>query len=218
MKTIALILCLLSSSAYAKEAGGAREASSFALLLGQGSLNDGGKKNDGVEPKGTTFKGVWGQRSKYFETGLMVRYGKLTDAFKFENTKGQIVHNNIALGGQAGFWAFSWLQVHVGYAYNGITESIEGDYTVQQEDRIKEDYRLNGKPTYGAYFGGDLVIAQTKDFQFFMNYDYYHLNKLKAHYWEGMVGARIYTGPSKVGKGNFFVKMFKELLMPSDNQ
>ncbi len=216
MKMIILVLGLLSTSAFSKDAGGGREASSWALMVGQGTLNDGGKKSEGFTPSGTTFKGIWGHRSKYFESGLMVRYGKLTDEFKFENTKGKIVHNNIALGGQAGFWAFSWLKAHVGYAYNGITESVEGDYTVQQELDIRDQYELNGKPTYGIYFGGDLILAQSKDFQFFLNYDYYHLNKLKAHYWEGMVGARIYTGPSKVGKGNFFVKLFQELLMPSE--
>jgi len=185
-------------------------------MYGLSSLNDGKKQAKDLNPTGNSFKGTWAFRDKYFEGGLMVRYSTLSDDVEFEDIKGDFTRKDLTLGAQIGFWAFSWFKLHGGYAYHGINEKIDGDYTAQQDEDIAEQFGLVDKPVFGVYGGADLVLFRTNRFQFFANYDYYYLNSLKAHDWEGMVGIRLYLAPSNVGKGNFFIQMFKDLLAPKD--
>lgn len=209
MKILAYFLVLVTTSALAAPA---KEATGWSFLIGRGELNSGRKQAEDLNPAGTTFKGSWSHRTKFVEPGLMVRYGKFTDDFTFEGTDGEFKQTDLTLGAQVGFWAFSWLKVNAGYAYHIATEKVTGDFTTSQQTDITETYQISEESTYGIYGGADLVIVQSQSVQFFANYDYYHLNGTGAHQWEAMLGARFYvSGKSSVGKGNFFVKFFREL-------
>lgn len=213
-----LFLCALvlsvSNFAWSNSKAQLKDATSWSLLYGRASLKDGTKHAEDLSPTGNSFKGIWGHRSNYFEVGFMVRYAKLTEDLKFETVPGEFSHKDLTLGIQGGFWAFSWLQLHLGYAYHGITEKVTGEFTEQQDEDLSELYGLVDSTVFGVYGGADLVLLRNERFQFFVNYDYYYLNSLNAHDWEAMVGLRIYLKPSNVGKGNFFVKLFTDLLGP----
>lgn len=215
MSKLLLSLVLLFSSSLALSSQ-FKEASGWALMGGYGSLNDGFKKAEELEPTGTTFKGAWTHRTKYFDKGLMVRYGKFTDELTYDDIKADFSHSDLTLGLMGSFWLFSWFNIHGGYAYHTISERISGGFTADQQTEVEEEYNINRTSVFGLYGGADLVLYQNKSFQFFLNYDYYHLNGLKAHQWEAMAGIRIYTAASNVGKGNFFVKFFREIFKPKD--
>jgi hypothetical protein len=141
----------------------------------------------------------------------------MSDDITFENVDGELKSNDLTFAFNGGFWPFSWLKLHGGYAFHLIKEKVTGDYTDSQNTDIEEEYRLNSDNVYGIYGGADLVLYQTKSFQFFANYDYYYLNGKNAHQWEAMAGMRFYlSGKSSVGKGNFFVKMFSKLFNPDE--
>lgn len=216
MKKIFLLLSLMSASVWAKDANPYKDASSWSIMFGRNSLSDGKKQAEDLNPTGNSFKGAWAHRTKYLEAGVMIRYSKLTDDLEFEDIKGDFTRSDLTLGAQAGFWAFSWLKAHVGYAYHSINEKVHGNFSSSQNEDMIDTYRIVSSPTYGIFAGGDLVLIKNKTFQFFLNYDYYHLNGLRSHDWEAMAGIRIYLGPSKVGKGNFFIKLFRDLLAPKD--
>lgn len=209
MKIIFALLVIVTSSALAAPP---KEATGWSFLVGRGELNSGRKHAEGVDPSGTTFKGSWSHRSKYFEPGLMVRHGKFTDDLTFAGTTGEFTQTDLTLGAQVGFWAFSWLKLNGGYAYHIAKEKVSGEFTTSQQETIKETYKISEDSTYGLYGGADLVLIKSDKFQFFLNYDYYHLNGVRAHQWEAMAGFRFYiSGKSSVGKGNYFVKIFTEL-------
>jgi hypothetical protein len=212
-----ILLFLLSSTAVLAKSDNFKEASGWSFSAGRGTLVDGKKKTSDLEPSGTTFKGSWTHRTKYFDTGLMARYGKFTDEVTYNNIQGDFSHGDLTLGFMASFWAFSWFNVHGGYTFHRISEKVRGNYTDQEETEIQKKYNLIDQGVYGLYGGADLVLLQSKSFQFFVNYDYYHLNGFKAHQWEAMAGFKFYLAPSKVGKGNFFVKMFTEMFAPKNN-
>lgn len=215
MSKLLLSLILLCSSSFALGSQ-FKEASGWALMGGYGNLNDGFKKAEALEPTGTTFKGAWTHRTKYFDKGLMVRHGKFTDELTYEDIKADFSHSDLTLGVMGSFWLFSWFNVHGGYAYHTISERVSGDFTDNEQTEVEEKYNINRTSVFGLYGGADLVLFQTKSFQLFLNYDYYHLNGLRAHQWEAMAGFRFYTSSSNVGKGNFFVKFFREIFKPKD--
>ena len=212
MKSLTLFLALTLSS-FAALADSSKDSTGWALLAGQSTLIDGRKMAEDTKPVGTSFKGTWASRSKYFETGFILRYATMKDDITFENVDGELKTNDVTVGIHGGFWPFSWIKVHGGYAVHFMRESVSGDFTATQKSDLEEEYRLHTNQVFGLFGGADLVLYQTKSFQFFTNYDFYYLNGSNAHQWEAMAGVRFYlSGKSSVGKGNFFVKMFRDLL------
>jgi len=215
MKTAILIALTFITSSYASS--NSKESTAWTLFYGRGTHVDGRKKAEDITPTGNAFKGTWSSRTKYFESGFLVRYANLTDEFTYQSTDGVLKNTDLTLALHGGFWPFSFLKLHGGYAFHRINESIDGDFTDTQRTTMETKYRLINRDIYGLMGGADLILLQSKSFQFFANYDFYYLNGSNAHQWEAMAGIRLYlSGGTKVGKGNFFVKLFNDMFMPKD--
>lgn len=210
MRILILIFLLMSTSSFA--ARGKKENTSWSFLFGQGEYVEGRKKTNDIAPDGAVYKLIYGSRKNYWEFGASFRYAHLSDEIKIGAKDGELSHNDMAVGLQAGFWAFSWLQLHVGYAKHYSYEDLSGDFTDQEKETFKETYNVSNKNTAGLYTGVDLVLLQSNSVQFFLNYDYYHINSQKAREWEAMAGLRFYVTPSKSeSKTNWFKKMFDSM-------
>jgi hypothetical protein len=206
---IILLLFLSHQNTHAQK-GFNKEMTAWSFLYGYGRMDQDIKEDQDLTPTGSTYKFSYGKREKYFDYSIMFRYGTLNDDFSFSNIDGEILHNNFSVGGQLGFWLFSWLNIHVGYARHAISESIKGSFTEPQKDSIREKYKISSEPTSGLYAGGDLVLVKTERFQLFTNYDYYHLNGREGHVWEAMMGLRFYFNSTRSSpKSNWLGEMFK---------
>ncbi len=204
--TIALILFTNSTWAQAK-----KDTLSLSLLYG---ITE--NKNDkGYTPKGSSYRFLIGNRSGNSEFNLNFRYAKKTDEFTYSGTGGEISNTGISGGIQVGYWFFNRVNLHIGFAKHITTETLSGNFTTIQKSTLQTTYKIQDRDTFGFYGGSDIALLNFNSFQLFGNYEYYHLNGWSSTEWEAMVGMRFYFSGSKMGEGNFFVKIFKNLFEAS---
>ena len=184
-------------------------SSSWALLYGYSqNINTQGHK-----PIGPSYKLLFGNRwENNVEINFFGRYASQKANINFSSTEGNINRTDLTGGIHFGYWLFSALNLHAGYAIHKNTSKVAGSYSNTQISTIKTNYNLSDLSVKGLLGGADLVLLQGSTFQLFTNYEYYHLNHSSAHDWEAMVGIRFYPGPSKGStgsSGSFFSKFFE---------
>lgn len=213
MKHLLIFFIFCTSLAHAGE--------SLALLYGYGSLADGDKQSENVEPTGPAYKLLLGVRgNKIFELSFLLRYADLSDKTTFQGVDADLSHKQVSYGLQLGAWVFPWLQPHVGYARHVYEEDMTGQFSIPQHQQINITYNLKAKTTSGLYGGVDFGIISSKYVQLFANYDYYHFNGENDHTWEVMAGIRFFLGGSTPKNtkssdpfsGSFFNSIFNSLL------
>lgn len=216
MKKLFLLLTLMTFSLNALAAGTAsKNRLSWSLLYGYS------KNNNELDyaPAGAAYKFMFGGRLTNFDMHIFLRYLDSEGDVTYQNTQGTITHNNLTAGAQVGFWPLSFLNLHFGYAEHSISEKLEGSFITAQRTAITSQYKVDDRKTGGLFYGGDLVILQTTNFQLFANYDNYRLNGLSANEWEVLGGLRFYydaSGSNSGGEGNWFTKMFTKMFKPAN--
>ncbi|MDO9181497.1 MAG: hypothetical protein Q7U04_03770 [Bacteriovorax sp.] len=206
---IIIILIFTPFSLFAANGGRASiNSSSWSLLYGY-SQN---VNNLNYKPAGASYKFQFGTRwDSNVEINFFGRYTSQKDNISFSNIDGSITRADQTAGIHFGYWLFSVFNLHAGYALHNNSHKIAGAYSSTQSTTIKSNYNLGELNTKGLLAGADLVLLQSTSFQLFTNYEYYHLNHLKSHDWEAMVGIRFYPGPSKnsSSSSSFFNKFFE---------
>lgn len=202
-----VLVCLSSTTALAAPAAKNRLAWSF--LYGQGS----NKNEFDYTPTGPAYKIMFGARMTNFDINLQLRYVKMSDDITYAGTDGNIKNRNVAAGIHFGYWVFSFLNLHVGYAKHMINQDLSGSYTTKQVTELNTKYGIEEKDTGGLYTGVDLVLLQSNSFQFFVNGDYYRLNQMEAHDWEVLGGFRFYFDATSSGE-SLFTKIFQKIFSP----
>jgi hypothetical protein len=191
-------------------------SSSGALLYGYSRFNDADKDAQNTIPRGQSFKALVGNRTEILEIDLMLRHSSLAEDLTFAGKSGELDQQNTSVGAQLGIWLLPWIQPHVGYAFHWRREKVNGDFSVSEQETLKQDYGLRDKTAAGLYGGADLVLVKFHAGHLFANYDYYHFNMQAAHQWEMMLGLRFYTdAPEKASKsepsvfGNLIKALFR---------
>lgn len=206
---ISLVLLCTSFSLYA--ASGSRtpiNSSSWSLLFGH-SQNE---NDHNYRPVGQSYKVVFGYRfPSNVEINFFGRLADQKDDLTISGVEGNISRGIFSYGLHFGYWIFSALNIHAGYALHTGSEEVKGNFSSSKVSTIKTDYQLNDRySSKGLMAGADLAILQNSTFQLFVNYEYYHLNHINSHEWDAMVGLRFYPGTSKGGaESSFFAKFFK---------
>ena len=211
MKKILLILILTMSHAlFAASSSSGRgtrvNSSSWSLLYGYSkNVNE-----QNYRPGGQSYKLQLGNRTdSNLETNFFLRYASQKDDLTFSNIEGNIVRKTLSFGVNFGIWIFSAFNVHAGYAFHSGSSDVSGAYSTSQQTTINSNHGLGRFSSKGLLAGADLVLLQGTTYQFFTNYEYYHLNHKNSHDWEAMAGLRFYPGPSKSGGSpSFFSKLF----------
>jgi Protochlamydia outer membrane protein len=208
-KLFIFVISLIASQTLLAASGGSSKinSSSWSLMYGY-SQN---VNNDNYKPTGAAYKFLLGYRfDNNFEPNFYLRYASQKADITSSSIEGNIDRSNIGYGLQVGYWLFSALNLHVGFGFHSISHKVVGAYSSTQKSTIEGDYKLANSSPKGLLAGADLVLLQSKSFQLFTNYEYYHLTHAQAHDWEAMLGIRFYPGPSKGGgESSFFTKLFK---------
>lgn len=204
---IATVIMCTSFSLLAASSSGRRgiNTSSWSLLYG---YSENINKKD-YKPGGASYKFLLGYRfDNNCESNFLLGFSDQIGDITYSGIEGNIKRKSVSYGLQFGYWIFSALKLHVGYAFHGVTHTLSGAYSANQETTINKNYGLENSSPKGLMGGVDLALLQSQTFQLYANYDYYRLNHQDAHDWEAMVGIRIYPGPSKGGsESSFFGKL-----------
>jgi hypothetical protein len=218
MKTFLIIVTLICASQTLLAANSSRPrgtTASWSLLYGY-SQN---VNNQNYKPGGAAYKLQLGTRwDNNIESNFFARYTSQADDITYSSIDGKIKRNVLTGGVQFGYWFFSILKLHAGYAFHITSNDVSGSYSSSQVSTINSNYGLANKTTKGLFAGADLALLQGTSFQLFANYDYYHINHADAHDWEGMLGIRFYPGPSSGGSSSsksLFTRLFDWMLTPS---
>ncbi|MBY0414304.1 MAG: hypothetical protein K2Q18_09065 [Bdellovibrionales bacterium] len=206
MKILILAFLFFLSNSYAADMSH-KDNIAWTLNYGYGQNSS----TRGFSPAGPNYRLSFGGRMEKLELGFAMSYADQKDNVTYSNVNADITRQNISPSVNVGFWVFSALKLHVGYARHYIVEEVKNSGTSSNEDLITKHYQVVKKDTGGLFGGADLVLLQSSAVQLFVNYDYYRLNSMDAHDWQAMAGFRFYFDAKASGSSGTFGKYFDKL-------